>query len=65
MKPPEDAVPEGEGQCPAEAGGYDGLWGVYCVRPKGHNGQHDDGYVRWEFSDGADPWRMARGADGV
>lgn len=34
-------------QCDAEAAGYDGMFGVYCDRPKGHDGLHCDGMIEW------------------
>jgi len=37
--------------CLAEAAGYDGMFGVYCELPKGHDGPHNDGFVEWDFID--------------
>lgn len=47
-------------KCEAEAAGYDSWFGIYCSRPAGHEGPHEqDGYIRWEFV-GNDPWRVAQ-----
>jgi hypothetical protein len=43
------SIPEAD-QCDAETAGYDGMFGVYCVLPKGHAGPHNDGWVEWRFT---------------
>lgn len=43
-------------QCDAQFAGYDGMFGVYCERPQGHDGLHKDGTVRWwDLRDGPLP----------
>ena len=36
-------------KCPAQTAGYDGMFGVYCELPEGHDGLHNDGHVEWRF----------------
>lgn len=39
-------------RCAAEAAGYDGMFGISCSLPDGHEGLHnDDDWVEWDFVD--------------
>ncbi|MCW2601851.1 MAG: hypothetical protein JWM02_3680 [Frankiales bacterium] len=34
-------------ECEAETGGYDGMFGLYCQLPEGHEELHLDGDIEW------------------